>query len=170
LYHYRIPGSRQAARDGFQVAVDLSPALHQVIVHLQAKEEPFREAAKITRQPKIGIRGNVPFAQHDLIDATRRDMHGARKCILAQIHRLEKLLEQDFARMRVAQQGVPSRGSQRFRHALVLPRAKQNRCATGLDPNRVLPLPIRLQRFEPISGRNTKIVEDPGLIQKLKFS
>jgi hypothetical protein len=68
LYHYRIPGSRQAARDGFQVAVDLSPALHQVIVHLQAKEEPLREA-KITRQPKIGIRGNVPFAEHDLIDA-----------------------------------------------------------------------------------------------------
>jgi hypothetical protein len=39
-----------------------------------------------------------------------------------------------------------------------------------VDPNRVLPLPIRLQRFEPISWRNAKIVEDPGLIQKTKFS
>src|SRR5689334_7955913 len=39
-----------------------------------------------------------------------------------------------------------------------------------VDPNRVLPLPIRLQRFEPVSGRNSKIIEDPSLIQETKFS
>jgi hypothetical protein len=39
-----------------------------------------------------------------------------------------------------------------------------------VDPNRVLPLPVCLQRFEPVTGRNAKVVESPGLIQKTKFS
>jgi hypothetical protein len=38
-----------------------------------------------------------------------------------------------------------------------------------VDPNRVLSLPIRFQRFEPIAGWDAKIVEYAGLIQKTKL-
>ena len=48
-------------------------------------------------------------------------MNRARQGILAQVHRLEELFEQDFAGMRVAQQSAPSRGSRRFRHASFSP-------------------------------------------------
>src|SRR6185437_13629408 len=39
-----------------------------------------------------------------------------------------------------------------------------------IDPDRVLSLPVRLQGFEPIAGRNAQVIEQPGLIQKAKLS
>ena len=39
-----------------------------------------------------------------------------------------------------------------------------------VDPDRVLSLPVRLQAFQPIAGRNPEIAEHPGLVQKTKFS
>jgi hypothetical protein len=82
--------------DGFQIAVDLAPPLHQIVVHLQAEKEPFRQA-EIAGEPQIGVGGDIPLAQHDLVDAARRDVNRARQGILAEAHRLEELFEQDFA-------------------------------------------------------------------------
>jgi hypothetical protein len=42
--------------DGFQIAVDFTPPLHQIVIHLQAEKETFRQA-EITRQPEVGIGG-----------------------------------------------------------------------------------------------------------------
>jgi hypothetical protein len=60
----------RARADGLQVAVDLAASLHQIVVHLQAEKEPLRQA-KIAGQPQIGVGGNIPLAQHDLVDAAR---------------------------------------------------------------------------------------------------
>ncbi|KRQ96425.1 hypothetical protein CQ12_35960 [Bradyrhizobium jicamae] len=38
-----------------------------------------------------------------------------------------------------------------------------------IDPDRVLALPVYLQRFKSIARRNTEIDEYPSLIQKTKF-
>jgi hypothetical protein len=34
----------------------------------------------------------------------------------------------------------------------------------------VLSLPVRLQGFQPVAGRNPEIAKHPGLIQETKFS
>jgi hypothetical protein len=44
--------------------------LHQIIVHLQAEKETFRQA-EIACQPAVSIGGKIAFAEHDLVDAAR---------------------------------------------------------------------------------------------------
>jgi hypothetical protein len=39
-----------------------------------------------------------------------------------------------------------------------------------VDPDRVLPLPIRLEGFQPIAGRNLELAEHPRLVQETKLS
>jgi hypothetical protein len=91
----RLSGARP---DRFEITVDLAPPLHQIVVHLQAKKEPFGQA-KITREPQIGVGSDIPFAKHDLIDAARRNVNSARQRILAEAHRLKELFKQGFAGM-----------------------------------------------------------------------
>jgi hypothetical protein len=113
----RLCGARP---DRFEIAVDLTPPLHQIIVHLQAEKEAFRQA-EIAREPKVSVGSNISLAQHDLVDAARRDVNGTRQRVLAEAHRLEELFEQDFAGMWIEKQRAPRRGSRRFRHVTVLP-------------------------------------------------
>src|SRR6185295_2375649 len=130
LYLQRPSGSRRARPYRLQVAVNLTSPLHQVVVHLQAKKESFRET-EIAREPKVGIGGDVSLAQNNFVDAAWRHMNGTRQPVLAEPHRLEELLKQDFAGMRVLKKPALSRGSRRFRHVSVLPHSRRNRCATG---------------------------------------
>src|SRR5581483_9496049 len=122
LYHDREKRPRSGCpwTDRLQIAIDLSPALDQIVVHLEPEEKPFRDA-EIACKPQIGIRGNIPLAEHNLVDAARGHVNRTRQGILAQVHRFEELFAQDFAGMRVAQQSALSRDSRRFRHASVLP-------------------------------------------------
>ena len=39
-----------------------------------------------------------------------------------------------------------------------------------VDPNRMLPLPVCLQRFKTIARRDTEVVENPGLIQQTQLA
>jgi hypothetical protein len=119
---------RRAGADRFQVAIDLAPPLHQVVVHLQPEEEPLGET-EISRESQISVCGDVTLAQHDLVDTAGGDMNGARQRILAQRHRLQKILQQDFAGVRVVKQPALIRGSRRFRHAPVLLHPKRSKCA-----------------------------------------
>src|SRR5438552_17606636 len=117
-----------ARTDRLEVTVDLPPPLHQVVIHLQSKEEPFRHS-EIAREPEVRVGGDVAFAEHDLIDAAGGDVDGARQAILAQTHRLGEIFKQDFAGMRVAKQAAPRRGSRRFRHSAVLLHPRPSICA-----------------------------------------
>src|SRR5438045_2307394 len=86
----------RARPDRLEIAIDLAPPLHQIEVHLQPEKEPFRYA-EIAREPQIGISSNVSLAQHDLVNAARRDMNRTRQRILAEAHGLKELFEQDSA-------------------------------------------------------------------------
>src|SRR5580658_1186423 len=91
---------RGARPDRFEIAVDLAPPLHQIEIHLQPKKEPLRKA-EIAGEPQIGVSRDIPLAKHDLIDTSRCDMNRACQCVLAEAHRPEEFLKQDFAGMRV---------------------------------------------------------------------
>jgi hypothetical protein len=80
----------------------------------------FRQA-KIAGEPQIGVGSDIPFAQHDLVDAARRDVNLTRQRILAKAHGFKELFEQDFAGVWVKKQPASRRGSRRFRHVTVLP-------------------------------------------------
>src|SRR5882724_9989667 len=112
--------SCRARTDRLQVAVDLPPPLHQIVVHLKPQEKSLGHA-KIPRKPEVRIGRDISLAQHDLVDAARRDMNRPRQRVLAERHGLEKLLKQDFAGMRVVEQSGFRRGSRRFRHLSLLP-------------------------------------------------
>jgi hypothetical protein len=64
--------------------------------------------------PKIGIGGDIPFAEHNLVDAAGGNVNRARQHILAEVHRFQEFLKQDFAGMRIRQEAAFRR---RFRHA-----------------------------------------------------
>src|SRR3990172_3188273 len=76
--------------------------LFQIIVGLQAHPELLR-SAEMPRQPDCGVRRDATLAEDDLVDAARRHADRASKGVLAEIHRLEELLEQHFAGMNVTQ-------------------------------------------------------------------
>ena len=152
-----------------QIRSDLPPSLHQIIVHLKAQEKPFRNA-EITRQSQIGIRRNVPLSQHDLVDSTRWNMYGACQSVLAETHRIEEVIQQDFAGMRVTQQRplVVVVDDFDMRWSLVFPNEAD--VPLVVDPDRTLPLPVCLECFEAITWWDTKIAQHPRLIEETKLA
>jgi hypothetical protein len=70
----------------------------QTRVHLEAQLE-LRRHAEIAAQAQRRIRRDAAFAQDNLIDAARRHANVQRQAILAQVHGLEKLFQQHFARV-----------------------------------------------------------------------
>src|SRR5258705_9341451 len=65
---WRQYASCRARTDRPEVAVDLPPPLHQVVIHLQSEEEPFRHS-EIAREPEVGVGGEVTVAHQHLVYA-----------------------------------------------------------------------------------------------------
>jgi hypothetical protein len=86
------------------------------VVRLQPQEKPFGQS-KIAGEPQVGIGRHDPLSEDDFVDAARRHMNGAGKAILAQRHRPQEIVQQDFARMRIGQE-IAVNDSLRFRHCL----------------------------------------------------
>jgi len=83
-----------------EVSFDLATALHKVVIRLQAQKEPLGKP-EIPGKSEVCVRGHVAFAEDDLIDPARRHMDRPGQRVLTEAHRLQKLFEQNFSRMRV---------------------------------------------------------------------
>ena len=62
--------SRGARFDQVEFRAKLTATRHQVVIRLKAEEETWSEA-EISGQPEVGVGGDRPFAEHDLVDAAR---------------------------------------------------------------------------------------------------
>ena len=68
----------------------------KVPVGLETHPELWR-CLQEAREPERGISRDATLAQHDLVHPVERDLEPACGLHLAQLERLQKLLEQDFA-------------------------------------------------------------------------
>ena len=69
----------------------------QVPVGLETHPELWRRLQE-AREPERGISRDATLAQHNLVHPVERDLESTCGLHLAQLERLQKLLEQDFAR------------------------------------------------------------------------
>ncbi len=76
---HRIPCHARARPDGLELVADLTPALPQIVVSLQAEEESFRHA-EVTREPQVRVGSDRALSQDDLVDTAggRRSRWRAR--------------------------------------------------------------------------------------------
>ena len=68
----------------------------QLIVHLESQPE-LRGHIEVASESKRGVCGHPTLAEDDLVYAPRRNTKIAGQPILAQLHRPEKLLQEDLA-------------------------------------------------------------------------
>jgi hypothetical protein len=111
--------SGDARLDRIEVGADLPPTRHKVVVGLKSEEETVGQS-EISSEPQVRVGADGALAEDDFIDATRRHMERPRQRVLAERERLEKLLQQDFARRRIRRQFGVSRDGRRFRNDGVL--------------------------------------------------
>jgi hypothetical protein len=90
-------------------AVTEAVAFHiEVVCSLQIQPEPIRGAEE-PGQAKSGIRAHRTRTVHNLVDTPGRNAEALREAVLAQIQRLEKLLEKDLARVKCSYQRADAR-------------------------------------------------------------
>ena len=86
---------------GFQRAHLVEPAAEQIALQLQIVagleiHPELRRGAEVAPEAQCGIRRNAALAEHNLVDAPRRDADIGRKPVLRDAERLQKFLAQDF--------------------------------------------------------------------------
>jgi hypothetical protein len=113
--------------DRLELVADRALTFHQFVIRLQPDKKSLRHV-EIAREPKVGIGGDRALAEYDFIDPSRRHADGARERGLRQLHRLQKLLQQDFALMRIGQQFNGCRQPRLGAYGLV---SRRNRFATA---------------------------------------
>lgn len=86
--------------DRLELVGDLAAAGQEVVVGLQLQEETLRHA-EVAGEAQVGVGRDGALAEHDLVDAPRRDLDGLCERRLRQRHRLQELYHQDVARMGV---------------------------------------------------------------------
>ena len=69
---------RRARRNQFEGGTEFAAALHQVVIGLQAEEEAWRQA-EVPGQAQIGVGGDRPLAEHNLVDPAGRHAQCAGK-------------------------------------------------------------------------------------------
>ena len=79
----------------FQALSQSIPFYVEVVAGLEVQPEAIR-GTEITRETESCIRGHRPLAMHDLVDATRRHADVLRQAVLAEVHRLKELREEDL--------------------------------------------------------------------------
>ncbi len=70
----------------------------EIVVGLEPHPVMSRDSEDL-REHQRGFRRDGALAEHDLIDAARRDSHAKRQSVLADFERLHELREQDLARV-----------------------------------------------------------------------
>jgi len=81
----------QSVRKGLTRDFEIVPRLE---IHPKLGLYPKKAA-----QAQRGIRGDPPLSMDNLINATRRYPDRLRQMVLADLHRLQKILKQEFPRM-----------------------------------------------------------------------
>jgi hypothetical protein len=91
LGHMHLDFLVQSIRKGFTRDFEIVPRLE---IHPELGLHPQKAA-----QAQRCIRGNPPLPMDNLINATRRYPDRLRQMVLADLHRLQKILKQDLPRM-----------------------------------------------------------------------
>lgn len=84
----------------FQLILDRAARLAQLVFVLQPHPE-LHGGSKYFGKAQGGVRRDAALAQHDLVDAARRHADGVGESGLADLHREQKLFEEDFAGVNV---------------------------------------------------------------------
>ena len=114
-------------------------------------------------KPQRGVSRDATLAQYDFIDAPGRHVHCARQRVLADRHGQQKLFEQHFARVNVAQSSCHQILASVVIDYLNATRIAINPAETNaplaVDANAVLALALILQRFQPVGGRYSQVIQ-----------
>src|SRR5437762_3933151 len=70
----------------------------QIVSGLKVDPE-IRRGAEITREAECRVGGDAAAAEHNVVDPRPRHLDGLRQRIDADLHRLQEIVAQDFARM-----------------------------------------------------------------------
>jgi hypothetical protein len=99
-------------RRPLQRVSDFPALVHQVVVGLKTKPESIGQS-EISGQSQVGVGGDGPLAQDDLIDSPRRHTDRSGDTILRQTHGLDEIQQQNLAGRWVGDFVSDSRRSQR---------------------------------------------------------
>jgi hypothetical protein len=116
-------------------------------------------------QTQIGIGRDAPLAGHDVADALRRHADFLGQPILADAHRFQKLLQQEFTGSYGAELGHHNSPSMVVHDLDILGTCVRPPKANPIlivDPDTVLARSIAFQGLQPIARRHTQIIQSGG--------
>jgi hypothetical protein len=143
-----------------------------LVIHLQTDPEALGHSEE-TREPQAGVGSHPTSARNDLADPTLWHPDFLGETVLRDPHRLQKLLEENLARVRVrdfahgSAQLVVINYFNIFRH---FSRPPEAHAELVIDADAVPSGQIALQGLQSVSGRSSEVIKPAGTVEHGQFT